>query len=171
MDSYYFSCRLGSSIFRKFVSGFRRSEYRILQNYVKQHLLICNSKTQVRTKPGFQIRSQILININPSDIIYFDIVLTGTSRINRIPCFLWILCTSQVPEFIDPVFTKTSPKRSFSMTENERFGLVFAKTGSINSDKGFGSVSGSGSAWIRINLSCWIRIRIEIPDPDPGGQK
>ncbi len=31
---------------------------------------------------------------------------------------------------------------------------------------------GSGSAWIRINLSCWIRIRIQIadPDPDPGGQ-
>jgi hypothetical protein len=32
---------------------------------------------------------------------------------------------------------------------------------------------GSGSAWIRINLSCWIRIRIQIADPvpDPGGQK
>jgi hypothetical protein len=32
---------------------------------------------------------------------------------------------------------------------------------------------GSGSAWIRINLSCWIRIRIQIadPDPDPGGGK
>ncbi len=26
---------------------------------------------------------------------------------------------SPVPEFIDPVFAKTSPKRSFSMTENE----------------------------------------------------
>jgi hypothetical protein len=38
-----------------------------------------------------------------------------------------------VPEIIDPVFAKTSPKRSFSMTENERFGLVFANTGSINS--------------------------------------
>jgi hypothetical protein len=36
-------------------------------------------------------------------------------------------------------------------------------------DQGFGS----GSAWIRINLSCWIRIRIriQIPDPDPGRQK
>jgi hypothetical protein len=32
------------------------------------------------------------------------------------------------PEIIDPVFTKTSPKRSFSMTEYERFGLVFTKT-------------------------------------------
>jgi hypothetical protein len=35
-------------------------------------------------------------------------------------------CT--VPEIIDPVFAKTSPKRSFSMTEHERFGLVFTKT-------------------------------------------
>jgi hypothetical protein len=40
-----------------------------------------------------------------------------------------------VPELIDPVFTKTSPKPSFSVIENERFGLVFAKTGSINSDQ------------------------------------
>ncbi len=30
---------------------------------------------------------------------------------------------------------------------------------------------GSGSAWIRINLSFWIRIRIQIADPDPRGQK
>jgi hypothetical protein len=40
---------------------------------------------------------------------------------------------SPVPEFVDPVFTKTSPKRSFSVIENEHFELVFAKTGSINS--------------------------------------
>ncbi len=33
-----------------------------------------------------------------------------------------------VPEIIDPVLAKTSPKRSFSMTEYERFGLVFTKT-------------------------------------------
>jgi hypothetical protein len=39
-----------------------------------------------------------------------------------------------VPECIDLILAKTSPKRrSFSMTENERFGLVFAKTRSINS--------------------------------------
>jgi hypothetical protein len=38
-----------------------------------------------------------------------------------------------VPEFTDPVYVKTSPKRGFSMTKNERFGLVFTKTGSINS--------------------------------------
>ncbi len=35
-----------------------------------------------------------------------------------------------VPEFIDPVFTKTS---SFSVIENERFGLVFEKAESLNS--------------------------------------
>ncbi len=39
-----------------------------------------------------------------------------------------------MPEFIDPVFVKTSPKRWFSMTKNERFRLVFVKTGSINSE-------------------------------------
>jgi hypothetical protein len=38
-----------------------------------------------------------------------------------------------VPEFIDPVFAKISPKRSFLVIENERFGHVFAKTGSVNS--------------------------------------
>ena len=38
-----------------------------------------------------------------------------------------------VPEFIDPVFEKTSPKRSFLVIEYERFVLVFAKSGSINS--------------------------------------
>ncbi len=43
-----------------------------------------------------------------------------------------------VPEFIDPVFAKTSRKCSFSITENERFGLVFVNTGSINSGAGLG---------------------------------
>ena len=39
-------------------------------------------------------------------------------------------------EFIDPVFMKASRKRSFSITENEHFGLVFTKTGSIISGTG-----------------------------------
>jgi hypothetical protein len=47
-----------------------------------------------------------------------------------------------VPEFIDPVFAKQAPKRSFSTTGNDRFGLIFAKTGSINSDKGEGVRAG-----------------------------
>jgi hypothetical protein len=41
-----------------------------------------------------------------------------------------------VPEYIEPVFAKTSLKRSFLLIENERFGLVFATTGSINSCTG-----------------------------------
>ncbi len=41
------------------------------------------------------------------------------------PCELFTL---PVPEFINPVFAKTM--------KNERFGLVFAKTGSINSGTG-----------------------------------
>ncbi len=49
-----------------------------------------------------------------------------------------------VPEVIDLVFTKTSPKRSFSVIQNERFELVFTKTGSINSGTGaIGLFSGS----------------------------
>ena len=35
-----------------------------------------------------------------------------------------------VPEIIDPVFTKTSQNARFLLSENERFGLVFVKTGS-----------------------------------------
>ncbi len=38
-----------------------------------------------------------------------------------------------MPEFLDPVFAKTSPKRAFLVIENERFGHVFARTGFINS--------------------------------------
>ncbi len=40
---------------------------------------------------------------------------------------LWIPYMRSVPEIIDPVFAKTSPKRSFSMTEYERFGFVLTK--------------------------------------------
>jgi hypothetical protein len=52
--------------------------------------------------------------------------------------FSRFLCLSNAePEFIDPFFAKTSPKRwFFSVIEIERFGLVFAKTGSINSGTG-----------------------------------
>jgi hypothetical protein len=38
-----------------------------------------------------------------------------------------------VPEIIDPVFAKTSQNARFLLSENKRFGLVFVKTGSINS--------------------------------------
>ncbi len=41
--------------------------------------------------------------------------------------------SNTVPEIIDPVFAKTSQYARFLLSENERFGLVFVKTGSINS--------------------------------------
>jgi hypothetical protein len=40
---------------------------------------------------------------------------------------------SPVPEIIDPVFAKTGQNARFLLSENERFELVFVKTGSINS--------------------------------------
>ncbi len=43
---------------------------------------------------------------------------------------------SVVPEIIDHVFAKTSQDARFLLSENERFGLVFVKIGSINSGIG-----------------------------------
>jgi hypothetical protein len=40
---------------------------------------------------------------------------------------------ASIPEIIDHVFAKTSQNARFLLSENERFGLVFVKTGSINS--------------------------------------
>jgi hypothetical protein len=70
---------------------------------------------------------------------------------------LKIVCARKydpVPEFIVPVFAKTSPKRSFSVIEHDRFGLVFTKTGTINSGTGGPS-----------------RIRFFLLIPDPGVKK
>jgi hypothetical protein len=62
---------------------------------------------------------------------------------------------SPVPEFIDPVFTrKKIPTRSFSVIQNERFGIVFAKTGFI--------ISGTGSVFsILVTTYCetmWLKV-------------
>jgi hypothetical protein len=82
------------------------------------------------------------------------------------------LSHSPVPEFIDPVFAKTSPKRAFSMAENERFGVVFAKTGSINS--GTGVEGGGGSIFWKTPdiglasysiISLWGGALIRTPQP------
>jgi hypothetical protein len=48
-----------------------------------------------------------------------------------IPSQQLVFVNTPVPEFIDPVFTKTSLKRSFSLNRKRAFWLVFAKTGSI----------------------------------------
>jgi hypothetical protein len=44
--------------------------------------------------------------------------------------------TYPVPEIIDPVFAKTSQNARFLLSENDHFGLVFVKTGSISSGTG-----------------------------------
>jgi hypothetical protein len=62
-----------------------------------------------------------------------------------------------MPEFKDPVFAKTSPERSFSLIENERFGLVFIKTGSIN--------LGTGSVLLFRSVSVLVKT-----DPLPLGE-
>ncbi len=68
---------------------------------------------------------------------------SALQKMKFINCFLffWVIFCTPMPEFIDPVFAKTSPKRSFSLIENKRSGLVFEKTGSINSGTGSGSNS------------------------------
>jgi hypothetical protein len=71
---------------------------------------------------------------------------------------------SAVPEIKDPVFAKTSPKRSFCMTENERIGLVFVKTGSINSGTArvkSRKVSGKGGGTWRVMLRCSCSLACE----------
>ncbi len=53
-----------------------------------------------------------------------------------------------MPEIIEPVLAKTSQNARFLLSENERFGLVFVKTGSINSGTGLlkrSTNTGSGS--------------------------
>jgi hypothetical protein len=67
-----------------------------------------------------------------------------------------------VPEFIDPVFAKTSSKRSFSMSENERFGLVFAKTGSINLGKDLEPVTGSFHLLLAETFRCTVCLCLEL---------
>jgi hypothetical protein len=52
------------------------------------------------------------------------------SRIERIQLFRYIHAL-QCPNLQTRVFVKTSPKRSCAVIENQRIGLVFAKTGSI----------------------------------------
>jgi hypothetical protein len=43
----------------------------------------------------------------------------------------WLEESDPCPNLKTRVFVKTSPKCSYSVIENEHFGLVFAKTGSI----------------------------------------
>jgi hypothetical protein len=81
----------------------------------RRHQKMCQATLQASKSSSFQPQAVEVMGVS----LWCD-VSTGVPR-PVIP----------VPEFIDPVSTKTSPKRSFSVIQNERFGHVFAKTGSI----------------------------------------
>ncbi len=75
-----------------------------------------------------------------------------------------------------PSFCENKPKRSFSVIENERFGLVFAKTGSINSGTGVKkALIGSTSATLLLHtkLHCTFQVIMSkrpselVKNPDP----
>jgi hypothetical protein len=66
--------------------------------------------------------SVVLIDKIPVKLFVFHIIISGK--------------ITPVPEIIDPVFAKTSQNARFLLSENEHFGLVFVKTGSINSGTG-----------------------------------
>jgi hypothetical protein len=53
---------------------------------------------------------------------------------------VFVLPNLLVLEIIDHVFAKTSQNARFLLSENERFGIVFVKTGSINSGIGVGGL-------------------------------
>ncbi len=60
-----------------------------------------------------------------------------------------------VPEFIDPVFTKTSPKRSFSLYRKRAYWLVFAKAGSIISGTGLlKRLQNQALVFVELQLEC-----------------
>ncbi len=65
----------------------------------------------------------------PAEELSFEIEVVFSAKDNLLDDFAFRHRT--VHEFIDPVFTKTSPKRSFSLNRKRAFWLVFAKTGSI----------------------------------------
>jgi hypothetical protein len=64
-----------------------------------------------------------------------------------------------VPQIIDPVFAKTSQNARFLLSENERFGLVFVKTGSINSG------TGPWRSRFIFNLNMQFLINVLFPSP------
>jgi hypothetical protein len=81
-----------------------------------------------------------------------------------------VLCTSKisiclsedaktlpVPEIIDPVFAKTSQNARFLLSENERFGLVFVKTGSINSGSAIVSNIFKNRMLKRMDRRLWLQ--------------
>jgi hypothetical protein len=89
------------------------------------------------SKDGVFLTLQVW-RISPHTVTQFAYILSYwryTAKLRMIRLNLSTIKTA-VPEFIDPVFAKTSSKRSFSVIENERVGACFRKTRSINSGTG-----------------------------------
>jgi hypothetical protein len=83
--------------------------------------------------------------INFGDLTpYFTYACYGGGGVGQQNVLRVVADKTTVAEFTDPFFAKTRPTRSFSMTENERFGHVFAKTGSVNSGTAVVSEVGGG---------------------------
>jgi hypothetical protein len=96
---------------------------------------------------------KILLNLKRSSILAANLFRNAEWR--RVHCSVKYICTGSDPvipafpiarDFLSfwlaghscarncrPSFRKNKPKCSYLMTQNERFGLVFTKTGSINS--------------------------------------
>jgi hypothetical protein len=124
----YFLSYLCTGIFsQKYIAKLKVSQFYgepFLQNYFHNFRLFSQSVLQQKFffEPYLLQRRGIKnFTIFVFDREYFFVRMAG----KNIPYLL------PVPEFIDQVFTKRSPKRSFSVIQNERFGLVFANTGSI----------------------------------------
>jgi hypothetical protein len=77
----------------------------------------------------------VTTNRNP-DLVFFEIYAARDKYMRIVAENLIVSKPNNfcpLPEIIDPVFAKTSQNARFLLSENERFGLVFVKTGSINS--------------------------------------
>ncbi len=85
-----------------------------------------------------KIRYQIVCGCNPiiDSLIDFIQYRSDIRYINKPIAETNIIMIEQCPNLQTRVFVKTSPKRSYSVIETERFGLVFAKTVSIISGTG-----------------------------------
>jgi hypothetical protein len=104
-----------------------------------------------------------------SKILYCTVNMTSVLHL-RPPEKIRAFFETTVPEFINPVFAKTSPKRSHSIIENERFRLVFArkkKTGSLNSgtvlyveiSNGYNKFTLENDNKKRLKVNFWVNIR------------
>jgi hypothetical protein len=127
-----------------FVKYDKTTMYNVLTRIRQRIVLLCSNSFSISfkyhsiilgSKPSANLHVQCRIQKSVFRTLYFS--RNRTTEKNEVFKFrrqsYLMLGKNSAPKIIDPVFAKTSPKRSFCITENERFGLVFVKTGSINS--------------------------------------